>query len=274
MSRLEEDEGLTRKERREQARAQRKAVEEAAVADAARRRRLIWIGVGVAVAVAAVVVIAVASSGGGKGSSPPTATNQVPAEVSSLLAGIPQQGNALGSPSAPATLQYYGDLECPVCRKFTLGSLPALIRHWVRAGKLRIEYHNLETATREPETFKTQQAAALAAGKQAKMWNFLETFYHEQGAEDSGYVTEQYLHNLATQVPGLNVAKWTADRANPSYAREIESDARKASASGFTGTPAFLIGHTGGAMKTLEWGEGDLTDPKGFEEAIQAQQKA
>ena len=115
------------------------------------------------------------------------------AEVNHLLAGIPQSGNSLGSPTAPVTLQYYGDLECPICRKFTLGALPPLIRTGSEQGKLRIEYHNLETATREPETFKSQQAAALAAGKQAKMWNFIETFYHEQGAEDSGYVTEQYL---------------------------------------------------------------------------------
>ena len=116
------------------------------------------------------------------------------------------------------TLQYFGDLECPICKKFTLGALPPLIQHWVREGKLRIEYRNLETATREPETFKTQQAAALAAGKQAKMWNFIETFYHEQGAEDSGYVTEQYLRGLAEQVPGLNMAKWTSERTKPEFA--------------------------------------------------------
>jgi hypothetical protein len=35
----------------------------------------------------------------------------------------------------------------------------------VRPGKLKIEYRSLETATREPETFHTQQLAALAAGK-------------------------------------------------------------------------------------------------------------
>jgi hypothetical protein len=51
----------------------------------------------------------------------------------------------------------------------------------VRGGELKIEYRSLETATREPEVFKAQQLAALAAGKQDRMWNFIETFYHEQG---------------------------------------------------------------------------------------------
>ena len=108
----------------------------------------------------------------------------------------------LGNPNAPVTLQYFGDLECPICKDFTLGALPPIIQKWVRTGKVKIEYRSLETATREPEVFKTQQVAALAAGKQNKMWNYLETFYHEQGEEGSGYVTESYLQGLAQQVPG------------------------------------------------------------------------
>jgi len=274
VSQIEGDEELTRKQRREQARAERKAMEEAEAADAARRRRLTRLGVVVAVVVAAVVVILIATSGGG--SSPPKPgtkqANNVTKEVSTLLGGIPQSGNSLGSPNAPVTLQYYGDLECPICQKFTLGALAPLIQRWVRTGKLRIEYRNLETATREPETFKVQQVAALAAGKQGKMWDYLETFYREQGAEDSGYVTEQYLHSLAAQIPGLDIAKWTKDRSNPAYANEIESDAQAANAHNFTGTPSFLIGHTGGAPKRLEYTS--LDDPTGFSEAIEQQLKS
>src|SRR5207245_10064574 len=134
------------------------------------------------------------------------AANQTVAAVSSLLNGIPQSGNVLGSPKAPVTLQFFSDLECPVCKEFTLGALSPLIQSWVRSGKLKIEDRALETATREPETFKTQQAAALAAGKQGKMWDYLEIFYREQREEGSGYVTESYLPGLAAQLAGLNVA--------------------------------------------------------------------
>jgi len=274
VSSAENEEDLTRKQRREQARADRKAIEEASAADAARRKRLTRLGVVVAVVVAAVVVILIATSGGG--STPPkkgsTGAKHVEKEVTTLLAGIPQSGASLGSSKAPVTLQYYGDLECPICKKFTLGALSSLIQHWVREGKLRIEYRNLETATREPETFKSQQAAALAAGTQAKLWNYIETFYHEQGTEDSGYVTEQYLRGIAEQVPGLNLAKWTSERTKPEYASQIESDAQAANAAGFNGTPSFLIGHTGGATKTLEYSS--LEDPSSFNNAIEQQLKA
>ena len=120
------------------------------------------------------------------------------------------------------TLVYFGDLECPICKEFTLGALPSIIQKWVRTGKVKIEYRSLETATREPEVFKTQQIAALAAGKQNKMWHYLELFYHEQGEEDTGYVTESYLQGLAQQVPGLNLTKWTSDRNNPALANQVD----------------------------------------------------
>ena len=117
-----------------------------------------------------------------------------------------------------------------------------MIQSYVRAGRLKIEYRSMESATRDPETFKVQQVAALAAGEQDKMWNFIELFYHEQGEEDSGYVTESYLQGLAQQVHGLNLVAWTAARTDPELADTITTDARAAHDAGFTHTPSFLVG--------------------------------
>jgi protein-disulfide isomerase len=268
-SSVEDDEDLTRKQRREQARAQRKELEEAEASVAARRKRLTQLGVVVAAVVVIVVVILVATGGGGAKKVAPhsKAASENIAAVNSLVGGIPQKGNTLGSAKAPVTLQYFGDLECPVCKEFTLGALPAIIKKWVRTGKVKIEYRSLETATREPEVFKLQQVAALAAGKQDKAWHFIELFYHEQGEEDSGYVTESYLQGLAQQVPGLSLATWTSDRSEPALSNEVAADAQAATGAGFTGTPSFLIGKTGGALAKLEYAS--LTDPASFNAAIE-----
>jgi protein-disulfide isomerase len=272
MSPVEEDEqDLTRKQRREQARDQRKAIEEAEAASVERRKRLILLGSVAAAVVVIIAVILVATSGGGSGTPLPP-SNKNPAEVPAVkkvtkeLAGIPQNGNTLGSPTAPVTMQYFGDLECPICKDFTLGALPTLIQKYVRTGKMKIEYRNLETATREPETFKTQQSAALAAGKQKKGWYYIELFYNQQGEEDTGYVTEKYLQTLAQQTPGLNLATWTSDRTAPEFTNTITSDAQAANNSGFNGTPSFLIGKTGGTLAKFEYQS--LTDPSSFESAI------
>ena len=136
-----DEEDLTRKQRREQAREQRKAMEEAEAAGVARRRRMTQLGVVAAVVVVAIVVILVATGGGSKSSSIPTTSNEKNATVNavtSLVGGIPQSGDVLGHSTAPVTLQYFGDLECPICKQFTLGALPSIIQKWVRGGHLRV----------------------------------------------------------------------------------------------------------------------------------------
>lgn len=273
MSSVEGGEDLTRKQRREQARSERKALEQAHAARAARRTRLTQLAIVLAIVAAIIVVVVIATSGGSKkvltaGSPQATATAT---EVTSLLSGIPQSANVLGNPKAPLTLKYYGDLECPICKDFTLGVLPTLIPKFVRTGKLKIEYHSLETATREPEAFKSQQIAALAAGKQNRAWNFIELFYHEQGEEGTGYVTENYLQGLASQVPGLSLANWTAARSEPALSSEVASDAQAASQAGFNGTPSFQLGKTGGTLS--EYKPESFTDPAPYVAAIEKQLK-
>ena len=267
---MEDDEAeLTRKQRREQARAHRKQLEEAEVSGAARRKRLTQLGAVVTVVVVAVVVILLATGGSSNKGLVKTkqAQNQTISEVNGVVGGIPQNGNVLGDPNAPVTMQYFGDLECPICKEFTLTSLPTIVQRWVRTGKLKIEYHSLETATREPEVFKTQQVAALAAGKQNKMWEFIELFYHEQGEEDSGYVNESYLQGLAAQVPGLNLTQWTADRSEPALSNQVTSDAQTANSLGFTGTPSFTLGKSGGTLSKFE--PGTYAEPGPYNTAIE-----
>jgi len=185
-------------------------------------------------------------------------------EITAHLVGIPQNTNALGQPAAPVTLAYFADLQCPYCRDFSLEVLPSTIERWVRVGKLRIEFHALQTATHDPEVFIVQQVAALAAGRQERAWHFIETFYAQQGEENSGYVTDSYLQGIASQVTGLDLARWASDRRDPQLANEIAGDARTAENAGLTGTPSFLIGASGDAISGFS-----RSDPTSFDTAIE-----
>jgi protein-disulfide isomerase len=227
------------------------------------------LALGCALVVVTTGLIAVPTAAGGRPGGRVAETQQAlsaAAKVERLLHGIPQSGNVLGYRHAPVTLQVFGDLECRICREFALGAQIGLIRRYVRTGKLQIVDRSLETATRRLATFVRQQVAALAAGVQKKMWYFVELFFREQGQEDSGYVTEAYLAGLARQIHGLNMAEWTAERNNPVFVAEIANDAQVADQRGFEGTPAFLIGETGGHLRRLE--DPSLEEPSDFEAAI------
>lgn len=216
-----------------------------------RRPRMRALRIGAAATLVTAAVAVIANSGGGSAPNPAsghaTAATQ---EISNLLAGIPQSGNTLGSPTAPVTLEYFVDLECSTARAFTLEALPSIIHKWVRSGKLRIEYRSLRTVS-EPKIFGAQQVAALAAGQQDKLWYYLENFYHEQGSEHSNYVTESYLQTLAQQVPDLNLTLWGNNRHNPQLAEQVVQDEQAAHAADLNSTPSFLIGSTG-TTPTLE----------------------
>jgi protein-disulfide isomerase len=187
-----------------------------------------------------------------------------------LLTGIPQHGAVLGYRKAPVTLQFFGDLQCMDSRRVMLGALPFLIRHWVRAGKLQIRFRSTETDTVWAGgwfEFREQQSAAMAAGRQGKLWNFVSVFYREQGPEFTGYVDDAFLKQIAMGA-GLDLQRWLRDRVpfREAAIDLIDADERLATEHHLRTTPSFLIGRTGGPVQRLR--HFSLEEPKVFDEAI------
>jgi predicted DsbA family dithiol-disulfide isomerase len=119
----------------------------------------------------------------------------------------------------------------------------------VRTNIVKLQYRSFMTASSPyPNVFVSQQAAALAAGIQDRLWNFIETFYHEQGQEHTRYVTGAYLASIAGQVPGLDLSEWEGDRENSQLTKQVVEDDHVAHAIGFPDAPVFVIGRTGGKL--------------------------
>jgi protein-disulfide isomerase len=247
----------SRTKQKEEARARRLAEEQARAEKARRDRRVRMLGGVVLIAAAIVgVAIALSSGGGGNKSVNPnsSAAKQATTSVNGLLAGIPQSGMTLGSPSAKVTVTEFGDLQCPVCQTFALGAQNQLIQNDVRSGKAKLVFRSLETASSSspiPNSFQTQQIAAGAAGLQNLAWYYIELFYHQQGQEGTGYVTESYLDGLARQVPGLNYSKWLADRKDPSLLGQLTADQQAASSSGLNSTPTVVVSGPKGTSQPI-----------------------
>ena len=199
-------------------------------------------GVALGAVVAVAVAIAVSGAGGSTGLQDANGQATLVAQVRHLLDGIPQSGATLGNPSAPVTMTYYSDLQCPVCAEFTLSSgFPQVVAKDVRAGRVKIVYRAVQTATRDPREFQAQQTAALAAGKQSHFWDYVELFYRQQGTEGTGYVTESYLGGLAQQVSHLNLDTWRAARGDSALTARLRSDQQSAITARVQGTPTLIF---------------------------------
>ncbi len=197
-------------------------------------------------AIVIVVALVLINTGGKKGGiQTGTKANATVTAVNSLLSGIPQNGATLGKANAPVTMTYYGDLKCPVCQDFTVsGGFPKLVANDVRSGKVKVVYSAFCTATcngPDPKEFPTQQVAALAAGKQNRLWQFTELFYRQQGSEADPYVTESFLDGIARQVTGLNLAQWKASRGDAKLTRQVTSEQNTARQIGVSGTPTLVF---------------------------------
>jgi protein-disulfide isomerase len=249
----------TRKERRAAARAER---DRAADAARQRQRQRLWL-LGGAVLLAAVIVIAIALASGGDDSpevrSGETIAGQI--EANERFAGIPQDGITVGDPRAPVTFVEFADLQCPFCAQYTAQVMPAVV-DYVRNGDVRMVFHNV--AFLGTDSARGAQMAA-AAGRQDKLWEFVEIFYANQGAENSGYVTDEFLRRVAAGVRGLDVEQAMEDRGLPEVQSQLDEAQTEWQTAGFTGTPSFLIGPTGGTLEALEI---NSFDPGEFTAAI------
>ncbi len=237
----------SRTKQKEEARARRLAEERARAERERRQRRMRALGGIILIAVIIVAVAIVISSGGGSSSAPKltsSAAKQAASSIDASLSGIPQSGMTIGSPSAPVTVTEYGDLECPVCKTFASATTHQLIAKDVKAGKVKLTYRSLETASQNSpisNVFPAQQAAAIAAGNQNKAWNYILLFYQLQGTEGTGYATPSFLNGLAGLIPGINYSKWSSDRASSSATNQVTTDQQTALSRGFNSTPTLQV---------------------------------
>ena len=142
--------------------------------------------------------------------------------------------------------------------------MPTLVEDYVRAGKLRIEFRGLAFVGPDSEA---ALRTALAAGRQDRLWHAVELLYANQGAENSGWVTDDLIATLTASVPGLHSEQVAADRQSAAVDAEIAKAQAHAQAANVRGTPAFEIGRTGNALRSLEV---TSLEPGQFRDAVEA----
>ena len=227
----------------------------------------LYVAVGlVAGAIAIGLVIASQVGSGGGGTKRPAATSQVAgaADTTALLRGIPQAGNILGRADAPVTLSEFADLQCPACAQYATSVLPAIVREYVRTGKVKLEFHGLAFVGPDSET---ALRAVIAAGFQNRLWHVFDLLYRNQGPENSGWVSEDLLRSVGNSVPGLQSGTMLDARTSARVTNRIADDQSMANAAGINSTPSFEIGRTGTSLQPLQV---SALEPAAFRPALDA----
>ena len=210
------------------------------------RQRIYVLGGVLGVALIA-VVLAIAFAGGSKKAGP--ASPVLSHESSAFLAGVPQHGDTLGRPDAPATVYVFEDPQCPYCRDWSIGTLPSVVGTFVKTGRVKLVWHGIPIVGQDSMPGLT---AAYGAGKQNRLWNFVDQLYKRQGAENSGWINDATLRDAA-KASGVNADRMLADaKTVDPRIRQSESEANTY---GVNGTPSFVVNGKLLALTSLQPGD-------------------
>jgi protein-disulfide isomerase len=212
----------------------------------------------------ALIAVSVGGSGGGAEGRQIAAAQ----ETARLLRGIPQRGEALGDPKAPLTLVEYAEPQCPFCGLWSRQTLPALVRRYVRPGRVRLVFRGLAFIRPTADSERALRAFA-AAGRQNRLWYVVELLYRNQGEEGTGWITGDLLEAVLQAVPGLDLARARAELEGDAVSRALSRWQRQAEADGVSGTPTFFLGPSGGRLLRLAVPSAEaLADPAFFAAAF------
>jgi protein-disulfide isomerase len=164
------------------------------------------------------------------------------------LAGVPSNGNTLGSPAAPVTITEYGDLRCPVCREFDASIVPDVVTRLVKTGQARLVYRHWPILG--PNSVYASRAA-YAAQQQGRLWLYAQVVYFNQGDERDAWFDQGFARAVASAA-NLDMARFDADfDQTAKIDAQTQATDSEATKLGLQGTPSLRIAGTGGQPITI-----------------------
>jgi protein-disulfide isomerase len=140
-------------------------------------------------------------------------------------------------------------MQCPFCGEFETGAFPSIVKRYVKTGKLKVVFQPISILGSDSVVASKAVAAAAA---QKKMFDYTAAFYANQGQENTGYVTSDFLTKLAKAVPGLDVAKWQNDLNTEAGTSILTAAQTAAQTARVDSTPSFMVAKKGQTLTQFQ----------------------
>ncbi|MDQ2937622.1 MAG: thioredoxin domain-containing protein [Acidobacteriota bacterium] len=144
--------------------------------------------------------------------------------------------HALGPADARATLEEFGDFECPPC-----GLLHPVLKtiHNEFGTRVRLVFREYPLVPTHVHALAAARAAE-AAGLQGKFWEMHDLIYENQIAWHEAFDVRPIFEGYATKI-GLNLAQFKRDIDSSIVEQRIFLDGKRGHALGVTGTPTVFL---------------------------------
>jgi protein-disulfide isomerase len=145
-------------------------------------------------------------------------------------------GNAMGDPNAPVTIEIFSDFQCSHCYDFFTETEEQLIQDYIATGDVYYVYHAFGTVQGAQSGAAAE--AAYCAGDQGKFWEYHDTLFNNYTRPNrySAGSLMSYAEDL-----GLDMDTFSSCYNDHTYAGRVQQDLADASSYGVSGTPSFVI---------------------------------
>jgi protein-disulfide isomerase len=154
-----------------------------------------------------------------------------------LPKNIPTNGHTMGVSTAPVQVVEWADYQCPFCGAFARTVQPELVKAYVATGKVCFEYQDF--AFLGPESVLAAEAADCAMD-QGNFWQYHDSLFANQGAENSGAFSPERLGELAAQM-GLDTRQFSQCLTSGSHREAVLALRQDGIEHGIHGTPSLIV---------------------------------
>jgi protein-disulfide isomerase len=159
--------------------------------------------------------------------------------ISEAAGPPPGPGRALGSPTAPITIDLYSDFQCPHCKDFHDETLPPLIAEYVNTGKVYLVRHYFLLKSPYSRLAALYACAAERIGKYNQASDAL--YKMQRGWGQTGKVDEA----VSSVLSPADAQKVRALVKDPTVAVEVEKDTELGRSQNVRSTPTLFIAYKG-----------------------------
>ncbi|MDY6778702.1 MAG: thioredoxin domain-containing protein [Candidatus Nanohaloarchaea archaeon] len=162
------------------------------------------------------------------------------------IAGEP----VMGKSDAPVTIAYWGDFQCPFCKRFEQRTFPQLVKNYIKQGKARFVFKDFAFLGPDSTTGGIASECVwnqVGNSKPSAYWNWHAKMFDKQDGENKGWGSQSDIVSMTQSVKGVNADQLETCMNNKrsQFKQEIANDKRQGQSVGISGTPGFVIYRTG-----------------------------
>jgi len=155
------------------------------------------------------------------------------------IAGLPSDGNRLGSADANVVVEYWADYQCPFCARFAQERLPDLFP-MIADGSVAVVHRDF--AFIGPESLDAA-VAVRCAGREGRYWQMHDAVYAAQDGENQGAFARDRLVAIGESV-GIDGATMEACFDDRALVVDVLADTSEAVRTAVQSTPTVDINGT------------------------------